>query len=163
MRHGPAEDRAASGRDADRVLSEEGRARVRRVAEELRRERGGAPPPRVLASPLVRARATAEILAEVLGAGGAALEVEIRDELALDADLPLGLAAQLGTTGADTVLVGHAPNVDHLVRSLLAPTGQRPPPAVASGFCTAMIVALEPLGGAAGWQVRGLIDPRQLP
>jgi len=173
MRHGPAEDRAPSGRDADRPLSAEGRERVRHVAEELRQRLGGALP-RVLASPLLRAQQTAAIVVEVLGAEGARgadepmageseLEAELCEDLALDAELPLRLVADLRAVGADVLLVGHAPNVDHLVRSLLQVTGQRPPPSVASGFCTALVVTLESLGDAQRWQVRDVVDPRQLP
>ena len=33
LRHGIAEDRSATGRDADRRLTEEGRAKLRRVLE----------------------------------------------------------------------------------------------------------------------------------
>ena len=61
MRHGPAEDVAASGRDFDRALTGAGRARVVRVAEVLKRE--GEIPSTVWTSPLARARATAEIVA----------------------------------------------------------------------------------------------------
>ena len=160
MRHGPAEDRAPSGRDADRKLTGDGRARVRRVAEELRDDLAGAPP-RVLASPLLRARETAEIVAELLGSAAP----EIRDELALDADLPLRLVAELAAVGEDVLLVGHAPRVDHLVRVLAPGPDHRPPSAMAGGFCTAMVAALEPLDSperASLWQVLHVVDPRAL-
>lgn len=165
MRHGPAEDHAATGRDADRILSAEGRARVRRVGEELSRSRAGAPPPRVLASPLARARQTAEIMAALLGA-----DWETADELALDAGLPLSLVAEVAGAReprADALLIGHAPNVEHLVHALVTGIGHRPPPAIAGGFCTAMVVTLapleplEPLAGAGRWQVLDVLDPRR--
>ena len=63
MRHGPAEDDAPTGRDADRVLSAAGRERVRLVAQAL--EDGGESPFAILSSPMARALETAEIVAEV--------------------------------------------------------------------------------------------------
>ena len=61
MRHGPAEDQAASGIDEDRALSTPGRERVRAVAKILTAE--GEEPAQVVTSPLVRAVQTAEIVA----------------------------------------------------------------------------------------------------
>ncbi|WP_438014757.1 phosphohistidine phosphatase SixA [Sorangium sp. So ce315] len=161
MRHGPAEDRAQSGLDADRRLTAQGRARVERVALELRHVRGGAPLARVLASPFARARETAEIAAPLCGAP----EVELRDELVVDADLPLALVAALAREGADALLVGHQPNVEHLVRTLVEPSGRGAPRLLLSGFTTALIVALErePAPPPQGrWRVARIVDPRAL-
>ncbi|KYF69793.1 MULTISPECIES: phosphohistidine phosphatase SixA [Sorangium] len=161
MRHGPAEDRAPSGRDADRRLTPEGRERVQRVANELRRVRGGAPLARVLASPLARARETAEIAAPICGAP----EVELQDELALDAGLPLALVAALARGGADALLVGHQPNVEHLVRTLIDPPGRGATGLLLSSFTTALIVALEPEPTSQSqgrWRVERIFDPRAL-
>src|SRR5665213_3672830 len=60
MRHGPAEDQAASGRDEDRALTTSGRERVRGVARLLASE--AELPSRILTSRLVRATETAEIV-----------------------------------------------------------------------------------------------------
>ncbi|WP_437314278.1 phosphohistidine phosphatase SixA [Sorangium sp. So ce385] len=161
MRHGPAEDRAASGRDADRRLTPEGRDRVERVAIELHRIRGGAPLSRVLSSPLARARETAEIAAPRCGAP----EVEVRDELSVDADLPLALVAALARGGADALLVGHQPNVEHLVRTLVDASGRGAPGLVLRGFTTALIVALEPDPAPRAqdrWRATRILDPREL-
>jgi phosphohistidine phosphatase len=164
MRHGPAEDRSSTGRDADRALTLDGRERVRRISLELHRVRGGAPLPRLLVSPLVRACETAAIVANVCGAP----EIEVRAELSLDADLPLSLAAELAEGGVDTLLVGHQPTVEQLVRALGAlgaTTGPRAGPLLPDGFCTALIVALEPeLSPRAGarWHLRQILDPRTL-
>ncbi|WP_433928062.1 phosphohistidine phosphatase SixA [Sorangium cellulosum] len=161
MRHGPAEDRAPSGRDADRRLTPEGRERVQRVANELRRVRGGAPLARVLASPLARARETAAIAAPICGAP----EVELADELALDAGLPLALVAALARGGADALLVGHQPNVEHLVRTLIDPPGRGATGLLLSSFTTALIVALEPEPtpqSQGRWRVERILDPRAL-
>lgn len=78
MRHGPAEDHAASGRDFDRALTASGRERVRDVARAL--VEGGEAPLVILTSPLVRALQTAEIVAGVVQLaeekGGEAASVE---------------------------------------------------------------------------------------
>ena len=172
MRHGPAEDRAATGLDVDRALTEEGRARVRRVAEELRELRGGAPIARVLASPLLRARETAEIAAELglIEAGAAGAEVELHEDLTLDADPPVALVAARGAGGADALLIGHQPSMEALVRELAPePASSLASSPLAAGFCTGMVVALEPTPGEGTppaplrWQVRLVIDPRRLP
>jgi phosphohistidine phosphatase len=68
LRHGIAEDRAASGRDADRRLTEEGRAKLHSVLE--RAHSAGVIPSLILSSPLRRAIETAEIAARELGYEG---------------------------------------------------------------------------------------------
>jgi phosphohistidine phosphatase len=68
LRHGIAEDRAATGRDADRRLTEEGRDKLRRVLE--RAHAGGVRPSLILTSPYRRALETAEIAAHELGYEG---------------------------------------------------------------------------------------------
>src|SRR5262252_2962584 len=68
LRHGVAEDRAATGRDADRRLTEEGREKLRRVLE--RAHVVGVRPSLILSSPLRRALETAEIAGRELGYEG---------------------------------------------------------------------------------------------
>lgn len=68
LRHGIAEDHAATGRDADRRLTDEGRAKLRRVLE--RAHQAGVRPSLILSSPLRRALETAEIAARELGYAG---------------------------------------------------------------------------------------------
>jgi phosphohistidine phosphatase len=68
LRHGIAEDRSATGKDADRRLTDEGRAKLRRVLE--RAHQGGVRPSLILSSPLRRALETAEIAARELGYEG---------------------------------------------------------------------------------------------
>jgi len=74
LRHGIAEDRSASGSDADRRLTEEGRAKLRRVLE--RAHAAGVNPSLILSSPLRRAIETAEIAARELGYEGKILRAE---------------------------------------------------------------------------------------
>jgi phosphohistidine phosphatase len=74
LRHGIAEDRSPSGRDADRRLTDEGRQKLRRVLE--RAHSAGVNPSLILSSPLKRAMETAEIAARELGYEGKIVRVE---------------------------------------------------------------------------------------
>jgi phosphohistidine phosphatase len=135
MRHGPAEDRAPSGRDFDRKLTEAGCEVVRRAALALR-DRRGPEPLRLLASPYRRARETAELVATALIGSP---DFELHEDLGCDAGLPLSLVRALAREGRDALLVGHQPTVEELVRSLVHPA--RVP--LHAGFRTATIVTLE--------------------
>jgi phosphohistidine phosphatase len=64
LRHGIAEDHAPTGRDTDRRLTDEGRAKLRRVLE--RAHQAGVRPSLILSSPYKRALETAEIAAREL-------------------------------------------------------------------------------------------------
>lgn len=65
MRHGIAEDSSPLGSDADRRLTQRGTLRVAMVAKGLHRI--GLQFDRIISSPYVRARQTAEIVARVAG------------------------------------------------------------------------------------------------
>src|SRR5580704_6365343 len=104
MRHGPAEDVATSGRDADRALSAGGRDRVRAVAK-LLREKDEAPRA-IVSSPLVRALQTAEIVAAEIGVA----HVEIAHELAPGGDASVLAKALLGDDRRRPMVVGHEPD-----------------------------------------------------
>jgi phosphohistidine phosphatase len=149
MRHGPAEDRAASGRDSDRVLTPAGRAVVARAAALLAAHHQG-PALRILVSPLQRAQETAALVAAHLGAP----EPATHDDLGMDFGVPQGLALRLHAAGADALLVGHQPAVEALVRRLLEPAAL---PLPAGGFRTATIVALEAHG--EGFRLALVLDP----
>ena len=165
MRHGPAEDSGPSGRDFDRRLTREGRAIVEGAALELRRMRGSEVP-RILASPLVRAQQTAQIVQAHAGRAGA--DVEPRDELA-EGRLPLELVRSVAAAELDVLLIGHQPTVEQLVRRLVTSATGKPRPgesldALSRGFSTAMIVALEPAAGPANpWHLSAILDPRRTP
>jgi phosphohistidine phosphatase len=73
LRHGIAEDRAASGRDADRALTEEGRQKLHRVMK--RAAAAGVEPSLIISSPYKRAVETAEIAAAELKYKGEILRV----------------------------------------------------------------------------------------
>jgi phosphohistidine phosphatase len=152
MRHGPAEDRAASGRDFDRVLTPVGREVVARSAQALHEgPRRLGRRCRVLTSPFRRALQTAEIVA---AKASPPLDVEVHDDLAADAHLPLALVRELVEVGKDALLVGHQPTVEELARELLHPVR----PTLTGGFRTATVVVLE-LVPPSEWRMAALIEP----
>jgi phosphohistidine phosphatase len=155
MRHGPAEDRAASGRDFDRPLSPAGRSVVRAVAAELHRLRG-ASLPRIVASPLLRAQQTAALVRDI--AASPAVRVEAREELAAETPA-FDLVAELASCGTDVLVVGHQPTIESLARGLADE------PLVLTGYSTALVVVLEATAGAVApgaWRAERVIDPRRL-
>ena len=117
MRHGPATDSAATGRDFDRELTTSGRERVKHVVEKL--TLGEETPRVVFSSPLVRAQQTAEIVTDqVTSLRGQA--IEITDALSPGAD-PDVLVSKLIADGTKrAILVGHEPDLSGLVQNLLA-------------------------------------------
>ena len=74
LRHGIAEERSSTGRDADRRLTDEGRDKLRRVLE--RAHGAGVDPALIISSPLKRALETAEIAAHQLGYEGRIVRAE---------------------------------------------------------------------------------------
>jgi phosphohistidine phosphatase len=171
MRHGPAEDDAPTGRDADRVLSPAGRERVRLVAQAL--EEGGEAPFAILSSPLARALETAEIVAEVTHLarraresdkaqlGGSTGGVEIRRELGMGAD-KLALLTELVRAGRKRVMiVGHEPDLSMLVTSL---TGQTPEGGMQKGMVVGVKLTSDPRvpGLEFRSKQRFVLDPKTL-
>ncbi len=129
MRHGPAEDSSATGRDGDRKLTASGRDRTRDVAKLL--VANDEAPLRILASPLVRTRETADIVAHVAGVS----EVTITEEMAPGGESSL-LVRELARGEHDRVMVvGHEPDLGDLVAELVG----RPPP---QGMQKAMVVGI---------------------
>ncbi len=118
LRHGTAEDGAD---DFARRLVAKGREQIRLVAGELARM--GELPDRILASPLRRARDTAEELARQLRLDPEAIVVEER----LAPGTPLArMAAALVAAEAEVVLaVGHEPSLSQLAAHLVGADGLR--------------------------------------
>lgn len=113
VRHAIAADRTPEMRDEDRALTAEGVKKFRRAARGLAAFMK--PPDLLLTSPLVRARQTAEILAQAWG--GPALEEE--------ATLAGGTVDDVGTRldtcppEATVAVVGHEPQLSALLAQLL--------------------------------------------
>src|SRR5260221_6269983 len=113
MRHGPAEDDAASGSDSDRALTSSGRERVRGVAKAL--VEADEEPRAILTSPLVRCVQTAEIVAVVAKLGERNGPVEARRELAPGGEVLKLAHGAKGQPHRRMMLVGHEPDLSGLV------------------------------------------------
>jgi phosphohistidine phosphatase len=158
MRHGAAEDVSPSGRDEHRALTPSGSAAVRRVALALR-GMGSRPFGRIVASPLVRAQQTAEIMRAVL-CPQPRIEIETDEDLVPEGSA-YELAVRLASAASDTLLVGHQPNIESVTRAILAP----PSPAegraahLPSGFRTATVVAFHLDGQPPPYRLALVVDP----
>jgi phosphohistidine phosphatase len=166
LRHGPAEDHATSGRDADRALTASGRERVRHVARAL--QEADEAPYLIVSSPLVRALQTAEIVAAVTKLSA---PVEVRRELSPGGggggDARALVREKLASGSKRVMLVGHEPDLADLATSLSG----HPFPA---GLQKAMVVGLVtkkdpgPSEGAAEdpqptpMRLRFVLDPKAL-
>jgi phosphohistidine phosphatase len=115
IRHGKAERDSPSEADVDRALRDRGRRQAAWLGEQLagREDR----PRRLVSSPAVRARQTAEIVAEALGA-----EMEFDDRLLIDepAGAVVDLLQELAADGAEApvALFGHNPQFSVLAGAL---------------------------------------------
>jgi phosphohistidine phosphatase len=115
LRHAEAEDVSPTGRDPDRRLTEEGRKRMRAVAKAIAKLDPGYEA--VLVSPFVRARQTAEPVAEACGFEGPFTETK---NLAPNAD-PIEVLHELARLRpASALLVGHQPHFGRLFGLLLS-------------------------------------------
>lgn len=142
VRHGIATQRlgGAITNDAQRPLTDEGRAETRVVAAALKRL--GVKPEIFLTSPLVRARQTAEIFADVFGSG---------ESLAYsDALAPGGTASDLykalkGFPRVNEVfLFGHEPDMGRLAATLLWAGPELDMPFKKAGVCRIDVSSLPP-------------------
>jgi phosphohistidine phosphatase len=109
MRHATAEE--SSGSDATRPLSDRGREEARLAAEALRERK--ARPARILTSPRLRARETAEIIGTALG-----IEVEVREGLNCGAGATAYLDALRPAEGRDVLVVAHNPEISAFASAL---------------------------------------------
>ena len=137
--------------DAVRPLSAKGRRQVRRLAAFLRR--GGLLDTReIWHSPLVRARATAELLTARWGGKWKLVETAgLGPEAA-----PATLARRLAALRRPVAIVGHEPHLSTLATRLL--TGRAGPPVVV--LKKGAVLALERTGRC--WAVRWLISPGEI-
>jgi len=117
LRHGEAQRFAAQ--DALRPLTEQGRQEVLESASRLR----DCPPEAILSSPYVRARQTAELVAEALGYPGV---VEIQPWLTPDSDPAHALSQLARRPEAELLVVTHQPFVGALAGLLIHGHRQAP-------------------------------------
>jgi phosphohistidine phosphatase len=116
VRHGIAEDTPPSGGDPERRLTQEGTLRTAMVAKGLKRT--GATFDRIITSPYVRARQTAEIIARV---------TEYEDDIDHDVRLtPFGRPEQAADLvrehrdAASLLLTGHEPSMGEFISAFCA-------------------------------------------
>ncbi len=118
LRHGIAEDHSATGRDADRCLTEEGREKLRKVLK--RAASAGVQPSLIVSSPYKRALETAEIAASQLVYKGEILRV---GSLTPDSSPPaLWSAIRDHLDQPSILLAGHEPLFSATVAWLLGST-----------------------------------------
>ena len=115
LRHGIAEEDAPSGRDSDRVLTPEGRKRLREVLRVAKKAE--VLPNRIITSPFVRAVQTAEVAADVLGYGA---DLVRADALVPSSD-PFAVWEEVRACQGDgqVMLVGHEPLLSRVLAFLL--------------------------------------------
>jgi phosphohistidine phosphatase len=154
LRHGPAVPVGTPGVDEpDRPLSPEGKRKTRRAARGLLRLDLGIDA--VLASPLPRARETAEIVADALRLG----PPRLHDALLPDApaDRLLDVLRGLGAEGP--VLVGHEPGLSRAVAFLIGAAEDRALEIKKSGLA---VVRLRKLNPRPEGTLRLLLSPAAL-
>src|SRR3954471_12924600 len=113
LRHGDAAD-AADGDDAARPLNQRGERQARAAGKAL--QAIGAEFAAILTSPRVRARDTARLAAEELGAADSVEEIEALSG-GFDRDDALQVMAERGADDK-VLLVGHEPDFSQLVHDL---------------------------------------------
>lgn len=144
VRHADAEERKPGMADAERELTAKGREQAQRAAAWLKRQ--GARIEALVSSPLVRARQTAEPIAEALGVK--VIEDVRLAGLRLSAEAVGKLARELGI-GESLLLVGHEPDLSDLIRELTRGQVEMKKAAVALVQCE----ALAPGEGVLAWLV----------
>jgi len=133
LRHGLAVERTIPGfkLDRDRPLTSGGRKRIRRVATLLHKVQGSFDV--ILTSPYVRARQTAEIVADRLGG---AKKLEISEHLGPGKSFG-GLMQELNhRAGLESILlVGHEPDLSQLISMLVTGKPGLPVELKKGGLC----------------------------
>ena len=155
MRHGPAEDESASGRDFDRALTPSGRDRVRHVARTL--VELDEAPREIVSSPLVRALQTAEIVAAATELSHRGERVSARRELAPGGPVER-LVSELAADAHRRVLItGHEPDLSQFVAEV---SGHVLPAGLEKGMIVAL--SIEPGTSPPRGKVRFVVHPKSL-
>jgi phosphohistidine phosphatase len=152
MRHGPAEDEAQTGRDADRALTASGRDRVRSIARTL--FEADEMPAHILSSPLVRALQTAEIVAAATKLADRGGTVQVRRELAPGGDAAVLVRWLMDQKLKRPMFVGHEPDLSALITRLI---GEPVPIPMEKG----MVVGLQ-VRGSEDVGLRFVLEPKAL-
>lgn len=156
IRHGQAQDSAASGRDEDRALSSEGLADMERIAIGLAAV--SRPVEAVIASPFRRARETAEIVAGALGNRPLRTEPVLASGAEPEAMLA-AIAEHYHGNGGGLAIVGHEPDLGRFVSYALAGTARSFHPLRKGAACLLELPALPRAGNAS---LEWALDPGHL-
>lgn len=163
MRHGIASDLGVGGviHDADRPLTPEGRARLQVMTEGMRRL--GLKFNWIFTSPLLRARQTAEVVADILELQH---KVKVLESLAPGRGLvgaesgKAELFIEMGAyTFARALLVGHQPDLSELTSFMLTGNRNLNVEFKKGGLCAVEMTSIPPRGPGL---LRWLLQPRQL-
>jgi phosphohistidine phosphatase len=163
MRHGIAADLGVGGviRDADRPLTPEGRAKLQQAAEGMRRAEMKFN--LIFASPLLRARQTAEAVADVLGLQH---KVKVIETLAPGRGLVgaesnrAEIFIEMGAyTFQRALLVWHQPDLSELASYLLTGNRNLNIDFKKGAICAIEVTSLPPRGPGL---LRWLLTPRHL-
>lgn len=155
VRHGIAENVSASGSDADRTLTDEGRDKMARAVRGL--VEIGVTLDRIVTSPLLRAKETAEILAEGLGG----VEIDVASELAAGASPQKVLAVAAHTEADGLALVGHQPDLGRVASVLLSGSPSTCPLPFRKGAVACFEGEIVP-GGGHRMDLEWFVTPKQL-
>lgn len=147
IQHGAALPKEVS---AERPLSEAGRGGVEALAALLQKQ--GVTLQRALHSGKLRARQTAEILAEAVGASA------MEEEGLAPNDPVASWVSRLQVTTTEQMLVGHQPFVGRLATQLLA--AREEPPCVLFSPGSALCLEREGDTWAIGWMLGPTLLPR---
>ncbi len=156
LRHGIAAEKGAYATDADRPLTEEGIKEMTKVAKAMGAL--GLEFDLILSSPFVRAKQTAEIVAEILHLGHC---LKIHESLQVGGD-SLKLIRDLNRSPEppeSVLLVGHEPSLSNLITLLLTGTHQAILSMKKAGLCKLETSSLK-FGKCA--ELKWLLTPKQL-
>jgi phosphohistidine phosphatase len=137
---------SASGADKDRQLTDEGVEKTKAAGKAL--SKLGVEFDLILASPFVRAWKTAELIAEQLNCG-----TLLNPCIALGSGKGVGaiLHELKKVKESSVLLVGHEPELSHLVSTLLAGNPGLAITMKKGGFCKLSCISAEPGGARLEW------------
>ena len=158
LRHGIAVERGTAGpdKDADRSLTPKGERRLWRITGAM--EALNLSFDRILSSPYLRARQTAEIVAEAFRARK---KLELLDSLTPDGDAKMLIAylKSLQRVPQSILLVGHEPYLSELIARLVSGSTSFPLALKKGGLCKLTTASLK-FGRCA--TLEWLLTPKQM-
>lgn len=156
LRHGIAVDRGTDGfeKDSERPLTSKGKRQLRKSVAAMKKMKLRFD--LILSSPYVRARQTAEIVAD---------ELKLKKRLRLSDTLKsesrpetvIAEISRLKTMPENLLLVGHEPYLSHLISRLVSGNGDLAMDFKKGGLCK---LEVEKLDGAASAQLAWLLTPK---